>query len=80
MIDGASTVGGGSAPGLEVPTRLVAVRAAGLTPDRLDERLRAGSPPLVGRIESGRFVIDLRTVPARPDETVLAALLAAERG
>ena len=80
VIDGASAVGGGSAPGLEVRTRLVAVSAAGLAPDRLDERLRAGSPPLVGRIESGRFVIDLRTVPADQDETVLAALLAAQRG
>ena len=50
-LDGASTIGGGSAPGAELPTHLIAVDRSGLSPDALEERLRATTPPVIGRIE-----------------------------
>jgi L-seryl-tRNA(Ser) seleniumtransferase len=40
-------------------------------------RLRAGDPPVVARIERGRVVLDLRTVPEEQDSLVGAALAAA---
>ncbi len=59
--DGQSLVGGGSLPGESLPTALIA-----LNPPRGLEafllRLRLGNPPLVGRIEQGRVLFDLRTV------------------
>jgi L-seryl-tRNA(Ser) seleniumtransferase len=75
LIDGVSAVGGGSAPGVELPTVLVAVEKTGLSPDALEERLRRLTPPLIARIERDRLVLDLRTVPPGEDATI-AELLA----
>jgi L-seryl-tRNA(Ser) seleniumtransferase len=68
VIDGASTAGGGSTPGLEIPTRLVALSIPGMTADRLERALRALDPPVIARIENDRLVLDLRTVPSEQDE------------
>jgi len=75
IIDGFSAVGGGAAPGLELPTRLLALSAPAESADRLDVRLRALRPPIIGRIEHDRLVLDLRTVLPDQDEA-LAELLA----
>ena len=75
VIDGFSAVGGGSAPGVELPTKLVALSRAGESPDRLDARLRSGSPPIVARIENGCLLLDLRTV--LPDQDGIIAQVAA---
>lgn len=60
VIDGQSTVGGGSLPGETLPTRLVALAVD--SPDAFLARLRAGDPPVVARIEADRVMFDLRTV------------------
>ena len=65
VIDGASTIGGGSAPGSVLPTRLVAIAS---DPIRLEAALRSGDPAVVARIEHDRLVLDLRTVPTDQDE------------
>ena len=75
VIDGASTIGGGSAPGSALPTRLVAITSAGAAV-RLEAALRRSDPPVIARIEHDQLVLDLRTVPAESDEQ-LATLLAA---
>ena len=75
IVGGISTVGGGSAPGAELPTWVVAIERESFTPHALEERLRQLSPPVIARIEHDRVLMDLRTV--LPDEDViLAALLA----
>ena len=75
IFRGASAIGGGSGPGIELPTWLVAIHRDGLTPDALSARLRTLSPPIVARIDGDRVLLDLRTV--LPDEdTALATLLA----
>jgi L-seryl-tRNA(Ser) seleniumtransferase len=75
LIDGISAVGGGSAPGVELPTCLVAIETTGLSAGALEERLRRLTPPIIARIERDRLVLDLRTV--LPDEDrQLAELLA----
>jgi L-seryl-tRNA(Ser) seleniumtransferase len=38
--------------------------------------LRTGTPAVVGRIEAGRCVLDLRTVAPEDDELVLSAVRA----
>jgi L-seryl-tRNA(Ser) seleniumtransferase len=67
VIDGFSAVGGGSAPGRRLPTRLVAIA---LPASPLESALRAGRPPVVARIEDGRVLVDLRTVPPEQDEVL----------
>ena len=62
LIDGVSTIGGGSAPGSTLPTRLVAVSIDGQSANELAAALRAGDPPVVARIQDDVVVIDVRTV------------------
>jgi L-seryl-tRNA(Ser) seleniumtransferase len=73
IVDGASTIGGGSLPGETLPTRLLAVSGVA-SPDTLAARLRAADPPIIGRIERDRFVLDLRTVLPEEDELLGEAL------
>jgi len=77
IIDGASTIGGCSAPGSSLPTKLVAVSVDGLSASALDARLRAGDPPVVARIVDDVVVLDLRTIDASEDATLLNSLLRA---
>jgi len=72
VVGGESTVGGGSLPGQTLPTRLCAITVE--SPDRLAGLLRAGDPPVIGRIEADRFLLDPRTVLPDQDESLLKAL------
>ncbi len=74
ILDGASAIGGGSAPGVELPTWLVAIARDGLSPDALEARLRGLSPPLIARIERDRVLLDLRTVAPEQDDLIKAQL------
>ena len=74
VIPGLSAIGGGSAPGVELPTWLIAIAIDALSADALETRLRQMTPPLVGRIEDGRVLLDLRTVSPDQDALVVTAL------
>jgi len=73
IIEGTSTVGGGSAPGSQLPTRLLRLGRHGLTAENIEQQLRAHEPPVVARIQDGAVVLDLRTV--RPDEDAILGSL-----
>lgn len=75
VTDGTSTVGAGSVPGSEVPSRVVAV--TGVDIDELYLELLHGSRPVVGRREAGALLLDLRTVDPGLDEAVKTALAGA---
>src|SRR5262249_18658198 len=70
---GVSAVGGGSAPGAELPTKLVELSRDGMTADRIEQHLRSLDPPVIARIQDDRVVLDLRTV--LPEEDVRLAAL-----
>jgi L-seryl-tRNA(Ser) seleniumtransferase len=74
VVDGVSTIGGGSAPGSTLPTRLVQLSHPSFNADALAERLRSLTPPIVVRIEDGCVVLDLRTVDPGQDESLAAIL------
>ncbi|MEO7133561.1 MAG: L-seryl-tRNA(Sec) selenium transferase [Vicinamibacterales bacterium] len=69
LISGSSAVGGGSAPGLQLPTVLLAIARQGESPDQTEAWLRSLDPPVIARIEHDRVVLDLRTV--LPDQQQL---------
>ena len=75
VVPAVAKVGGGALPLLELPGPVVAVR--GGSPDALAARLRAGDPPLVGRIEDGRLLLDPRTLADDEIELAAAAVRAA---
>ena len=70
MMDGESTVGGGSLPGETLPTTLAALKPA--QPDRFAAELRAAATPVVTRIVEDRVVFDPRTVLAEEAASLLA--------
>ena len=74
VIDGFSTIGGGSAPGATLPTRLLEVRHDRLSANALEARLRQLDPPIIARIENDAVVLDLRTVLLAEDEVCLEGL------
>ena len=78
VIDGSSTVGGGSAPGSALPTRLVRLERDGFSAETIEQRLRALDPPVIARIQDDRVVLDLRTVLARQDELLQRLLVRGE--
>ena len=74
MISGSSAVGGGSAPGVQLPTVLLSIARDGQSATTTEHWLRALDPPVVACIEHDRVVLDLRTVLPEQDE-LLATLL-----
>jgi L-seryl-tRNA(Ser) seleniumtransferase len=72
-------VGGGALPLLELEGPVVAVEPPGDGVDALAARLRAGDPPVVGRIAGGRLLLDPRTLTGPQAEAAGAAVGAALR-
>ena len=72
IADGIAYLGGGSLP--QAQLRSLAVALASEAPDRTARALRSGTPPIVGRIERGRLLFDLRTILPQDDRAVIAAL------
>jgi L-seryl-tRNA(Ser) seleniumtransferase len=72
VVDGESTVGGGSLPGEVLPTKLVALAVP--HPNEVVDALRAANPPVIARIEDDRLVLDPRTVLEEEEEGLLAAV------
>ncbi len=69
VVDGESTVGGGSLPGETLPTKLVALDVEHA--DRWTAALRAADPPVIARIEEQRPVLDPRTVLPEEEQELL---------
>jgi len=76
IVDGESTVGGGSLPGETLPTKLVALPMA--HPDRSAAALRAGDPPVIARIEADQLVLDPRTVLPEEERELLRIIVEAQ--
>ena len=74
----AAVVGGGGGPGVILPSAALSVPVQ-LAPDlRSGAAVRRGDmPAVVGRIESGRLLLDLRAVAPADDARLAAAVLAA---
>jgi L-seryl-tRNA(Ser) seleniumtransferase len=63
-----AVVGGGGAPGLELASWALSL------PEEYAAPLRLGDPPVVGRVERGRLLLDLRCVPPAMDGTLQIAI------
>jgi L-seryl-tRNA(Ser) seleniumtransferase len=72
VIDANSTVGAGSVPGSEVPSRVLAFAEPDV--DRLYLELLTGRVPVVSRRERGRLLIDLRAVHRSIDGVLARAI------
>jgi L-seryl-tRNA(Ser) seleniumtransferase len=70
LIPAFGAVGGGSGPGVELPGWAVSL------PESYAESRRLGDPAVVGRVEHGRCLLDLRCVPPDADGDLMSAVLA----
>ncbi|WP_447925616.1 L-seryl-tRNA(Sec) selenium transferase [Georgenia muralis] len=69
-----AAVGGGGAPGVELPSAAVTLPAALAGP------LRAGARPVVGHVERGVLLLDLLAVPPQDDPALVEAVRTAAGG
>jgi L-seryl-tRNA(Ser) seleniumtransferase len=71
VVECASVAGGGSLPGLEIPSMGVSL------PGDRARALRSGDPPVIARVENGRTICDVRSVDPEDDRALIAAIRAA---
>ncbi|WP_030529056.1 L-seryl-tRNA(Sec) selenium transferase [Phycicoccus jejuensis] len=68
VVDTEGRVGGGGAPGVPLPSAAVSL------PSALAPVLRAGDPPVVGRVHGGRLLLDLLTVDEADEDVLVEAV------
>ncbi len=74
LEDGASVIGGGSAPEVKLATVLIAIEDQAMSAASVEKRLRRYDVPIITRTERDRVMIDLRTVAERDEAIMLAAI------
>jgi L-seryl-tRNA(Ser) seleniumtransferase len=73
-----AAVGGGGAPGVTLPSAAIALDENLALPLRTGPAVRRGDvPAVVGRLEKGRLLLDLRSVDPADDDVLVAAIVAA---
>jgi L-seryl-tRNA(Ser) seleniumtransferase len=78
VVAAGGAVGGGGAPGVTLPGAAIALPEALAWPLRRGDPVRRGTvPAVIGRIERGRLLLDLRSVDPDDDERLVAAVLVA---
>ena len=73
VVPGESTVGGGSLPGETLPTSLLSIDPTTVTggASAVAANLRRSTPPIIGRIDDDRVLLDPRTVPPHLDDALI---------
>ena len=76
VVEARAAFGGGTSPEQLFASRAIALRNtnANATADDLAARLRSGRPPIVGRVEEGAVLLDLRSIAPEEDAMVIAGL------
>ncbi|MBI5945881.1 MAG: L-seryl-tRNA(Sec) selenium transferase [Chloroflexi bacterium] len=72
VVEGESTVGGGSLPGESFKTYLLSLEVK--SPDKFLKKLRKQHPPIVARTENDRVLLDPRTVLPEQEGALLVGL------
>jgi L-seryl-tRNA(Ser) seleniumtransferase len=75
IVDSESAVGAGAFPTAELPSVALALRG---NAEQWSARLRAGDPPVVGRVRDGQLLLDLRAVPDDAVDTLVSAVVHAD--
>lgn len=79
VVETESQIGGGSAPNLYLPDYAVAIKGKDITVDRIERYLRKYEVPVIARIKNDQLLIDMRTVSAEELDTIVEALVFAEK-
>ena len=68
-------VGGGSLPDQVLTTWVVEVEAAGVSDAEMARRLRTGDPAVMGRLQGGKLLLDVRTVFPEQEARLMEAVI-----
>jgi L-seryl-tRNA(Ser) seleniumtransferase len=74
VVAAAATVGGGAMPLAELPGFALAVNPLEISLQELTVRLRTASPPVIGRVQDERLLLDPRTLLSGEAELLARAL------
>jgi L-seryl-tRNA(Ser) seleniumtransferase len=72
VVEGESTVGGGSLPGETMSTYLLSLTVK--SPDKFLRKLREQNPPIIARTENDKVLLDPRTVMPEQEGALLVGL------
>jgi L-seryl-tRNA(Ser) seleniumtransferase len=76
VINTTAYVGGGSLPHQQMESIALTLASDNASENEIAQRLRTGDSPVVGRVERGVVIIDLRAVLPHQDENLIEALIA----
>jgi L-seryl-tRNA(Ser) seleniumtransferase len=62
LQESTAQIGSGALPTEELPTVVIAIEHPTLGANAIAQRFRAANPPIIGRINDDRFLLDLRTI------------------
>jgi len=74
VVPSVAVFGGGTSPEKFFASRALAIVRSGISADELAAKLRAGAPPVVGRVEEEKVLLDLRSVMPEEDGILERAL------
>jgi L-seryl-tRNA(Ser) seleniumtransferase len=72
VVETEASVGGGAFPTARILSYAVALQGSAGT---IEQRLRSGVQPVIGRIANGRVLLDMRSVPTAHDEQLVRAVI-----
>ncbi|TFH27133.1 MAG: L-seryl-tRNA(Sec) selenium transferase, partial [Myxococcales bacterium] len=76
IVASTAHVGGGSLAGQGLDSVAISLRCDRASDEELARRLRTGTPAVVGRLQGGCVLVDMRAVLPRQDEDLVVALAA----
>jgi L-seryl-tRNA(Ser) seleniumtransferase len=62
IVTSTAKAGSGARPDLDLESRALAISASSRSADEIAARFRSASPPIIGRVLDGRFLLDLRAI------------------
>jgi L-seryl-tRNA(Ser) seleniumtransferase len=74
MCEDVAYVGGGSLPDQALKTCVLEVEAHDLSDEEMAQRLRLGTPAVIGRLRDGKLVLDVRTIFAHQEDDLIQAV------
>jgi L-seryl-tRNA(Ser) seleniumtransferase len=74
VVESESETGGGSLPGVVIPSYALSVQMKRENADMLSHYLRRNEPPIIGRISEERVLLDMRTVLDGEEKIIAGAL------
>ena len=74
VVESEGRAGGGALPQASLPSRALALAVAPLPPQELEARLRQAGTPVIGRMEHGVVLLDVRTLLPGDQAAIMAAL------